>query len=187
MRRVYFLTTNSTKFKVARKVLGEQGIKVSRVNCRYREIQANTLEEVVTAALKGIEISPAIVEDSGLFISALRGFPGVYSSYAQKTLGAEYILKLMRSEKNRRARFESVVGFKSESETKLFKGEVRGTILKEKRGARGSGFDFIFRPLRSEKSFAEMSFEEMVHNSDWKKSFQSFANWFAASFMKRRR
>ncbi len=182
MKRVYFITTNETKFQVAKKVLKKYSIDVVRKNWKYKEIQADKLEDVVRAALERIEISPAIIEDSGLFISALRGFPGVYSSYAQRTIGAEGMLKLMRSKKNRSARFESVVGFKSGNRIKLFRGRVEGRILKEKRGERGYGFDMIFCPIGSGKSFAEMSFAEMLQCSDWKKSFESFARWFAKSF-----
>jgi XTP/dITP diphosphohydrolase len=151
---IYFVTTNVHKFKEVKEILGKFGISVEMLNWEYREIQAKTLEEVVTEALKNIEEDGVFIEDAGLFIRGLKGFPGVYSRYVEDTIGNEGILKLMLDVKDRSAVFRSVVGYK-EKDIKIFEGEVEGTIASEIRGEGGFGYDPIFIPKGFNKTFAE--------------------------------
>ncbi len=151
---IYFLTSNEHKFMEAQEIFERQGIKLKWLRGRYAEVQADSLEEVAAEALKSIKHKNVFIEDSGLFITALRGFPGVYSSYVHKTLGNEGILKLLRGEKNRSASFKSVAGFKG-GRVKLFKGEVKGFISTKARGNQGFGYDPIFVPLGYRETFAE--------------------------------
>src|SRR5207247_8466961 len=70
-----------------------------------------------------------VVEDSGLFIEGLSGFPGPYYSFVYETIGLKGILSLLRSSRNRRAYFQSSVAAGSSSlEPQLFIGTVRGRI-----------------------------------------------------------
>lgn len=149
-----FLTTNEHKFSEAQEIL--KG--VARLRWRresYREVQAENLEEVVEEALTEIEGDNLFIEDAGLFISALNGFPGVYSAYVFRTIGNPGILRPLKGEKNREACFRSVVGLKIGGEVRLFTGEVCGRIASEARGSEGFGYDPIFIPEGHEKTFAE--------------------------------
>jgi XTP/dITP diphosphohydrolase len=149
-----FVTSNEHKFSEAEEIL--KG--VARLRWRqesYREVQAETLEEVVREALTEIPGDNFFIEDAGLFITALNGFPGVYSAYVFKTIGNEGILRLLRGEKNREASFQSVVGLKLKGEVKLFTGEVRGRIALEAKGGEGFGYDPIFIPEGYDRTFAE--------------------------------
>jgi XTP/dITP diphosphohydrolase len=102
-----------------------------------------------------------IIEDSGLFIDPLGGFPGVYSSYILKTLGNPGILRLLGDRKDRDAVFRSCFGhFSTHRGPALIKGECKGRIAFEQRGKEGFGFDPIFIPDGEERTFAEMSVEE---------------------------
>ncbi len=121
----------------------------------YREVQAETLEEVVREALREIPGDNFFIEDAGLFVSALNGFPGVYSAYVFKKIGNEGILKLLKGEENREAVFRSVVGLKLSGEVRLFTGEVRGRIASEPKGSAGFGYDPIFIPSGYSTTFAE--------------------------------
>jgi XTP/dITP diphosphohydrolase len=121
----------------------------------YREVQAETLEEVVKEALTEIPGDNFFIEDAGLFIPALNGFPGVYSAYVFKTIGNEGILRLLKGADNREASFRSVVGLKLRGEVKLFTGEVRGRIALEAKGSEGFGYDPIFIPEGYDRTFAE--------------------------------
>ncbi|MEE8359270.1 MAG: XTP/dITP diphosphatase [Candidatus Hydrothermarchaeales archaeon] len=153
---IYFMTTNEHKFREAREIFGRHGEEVEWLSQGYGEIQGETLEEVVKAALKGIEKAPVMIEDAGLFIEALNGFPGVYSRFIEDTIGNEGILRLLKGNDNRDAAFISVVGYKDEEgEDRLFKGEVKGRISEEIRGKAGFGYDPIFIPLGEERTFAE--------------------------------
>ncbi len=118
-------------------------------------MQADSLEEVVLEALREIEGDNFFIEDSGLFVEALNGFPGVYSAYVFRTLGYEGLLKLMEGEQNREAYFESVVGLRFRGEVKIFRGRVYGRIAEEPKGDKGFGYDPVFIPEGYSLTFAQ--------------------------------
>ncbi|MFQ5814889.1 MAG: RdgB/HAM1 family non-canonical purine NTP pyrophosphatase [Candidatus Hydrothermarchaeaceae archaeon] len=152
---LYFQTTNVHKFNEAKEILADYSMSIEHIHHGYEEIQVDDLEEVVVSALSGIPREDLFIEDAGLFIDVLGGFPGVYSSYVLRTLGIHGVLKLMRGADNRNAEFVSMVGLKHMGEVKIFKGVVIGSISPEPRGDSGFGYDPIFVPHGSEKTFAE--------------------------------
>jgi XTP/dITP diphosphohydrolase len=84
------VTTNEGKFREVSRMLAEAGIESEMLDLDYPEIQCDTLEEVVQNALdwlSGKVEGDFLIDDSGLFISSLGGFPGVYSSYVFHTVG----------------------------------------------------------------------------------------------------
>jgi len=97
---------------------------------------------------------PLFVEDSGLFVPALNGFPGAYSAWVLRKLGNEGILRLLEG-KNRDAEFRCAVAFTEGKEVRLFTGIVEGRVSESIRGNGGFGYDPIFIPERGEKTFAE--------------------------------
>ncbi len=153
--KYYFLTSNEHKFREAWELFEEHGLKLEWLKESYDEIQGDTLEEVAMAAAKSVRQENAFLEDAGLFVDALKGFPGVYSSYVLKTLGNEGVLKLLEGVADRGARFESVVAFKDGGEVKIFKGVVRGNISLSITGSMGFGYDPIFIPMGQAVTFAE--------------------------------
>lgn len=187
-RVVFFVTGNVHKFAEARQVLGEYRVSVALLRKTDAvEIQDDSLEKIAKARAvdAGRDLNlPILVEDAGLFIDALRGFPGPYSSYVYRTIGDEGVLKLMENVANRGARFESVVAFLSPTmdEPSCFNGEVKGQVTAERRGNHGFGFDPIFRPLNSSRTFAEMTEEEKNQQSHRASSFRRFAEWYVSSF-----
>ena len=101
-------------------------------------------------------------DDTGLEVDALDGRPGVYSArYAGEHATAEEnmqkLLSEMEGQKNRNARFRTVISLILNGEEYFFKGEVKGKILHQKTGIDGFGYDPIFNPNGFEKSFAEMT------------------------------
>ncbi|MDK2870545.1 MAG: XTP/dITP diphosphohydrolase [Pyrococcus sp.] len=180
---LFFITSNDGKVREAKKFLEPLGINVIKKPLEYPEIQADTLEDVVVFGLNWLKDKvdkPFIIEDSGLFIEALNGFPGVYSAYVYKTIGLDGILKLMEGIENRKAYFKSVIGF-YDGEIHLFVGEVRGRISNEKRGSHGFGYDPIFVPDGFDKTFAEMSTEEKNSVSHRGKALKEFYSWMILS------
>ncbi len=86
-----------------------------------------------------------MIEDAGLFVEALQGFPGVYSAYVQRTIGNAGILRLMEGMDKRDAYFKSVVAYVEPGrEPIMFDGEVHGQIGFEERGHKGFGYDPSF-------------------------------------------
>jgi XTP/dITP diphosphohydrolase len=133
------------------------------VDLNYPEIQSDTLEEVVKNALNwlsGKVEGDFLIDDSGLFISSLGGFPGVYSSYVFHTVGLEGMLEILEGAEDRDAEFRCCFGLRWQGEDRLFPGVSPGRIIEERRGEGGFGYDPIFVPSGHEKTFAEMSTEE---------------------------
>ena len=78
--------------------MAEHGYELEHIKTAYPEIQAESLEITIIPGLEWAMSKydrPIMIDDSGLFIDVLRGFPGVYSSYVFKTIGNDGILSLM--------------------------------------------------------------------------------------------
>jgi len=185
-RVIFFATDNFNKFNEARRVLAEHGIAGGMLRAKASEIQSESLEEIAKASVEeAFERChlPVIVEDAGLHVEALNGFPGPYAAYAYKTIGNKGLLRLMENVEDRRARFRSVVAYYSgELELPMcFVGEAIGEITKQvKEGdyRSGFGFDPIFKPANSDKTFAEMGVSEKNMYSHRAKAFRTFAEWY---------
>jgi XTP/dITP diphosphohydrolase len=185
-RIVFFATGNIHKFNEARSILTGLDIAVGMLRVKGTEIQSDSLREIAQAsaldAFKRCGL-PVIVEDAGLFIDALKGFPGPYAAYAYKTIGNKGLLKLLKGVENRKARFQSAIAY-CDSEAKapvVFEGEAEGEITAEERrgsGKAGFGFDPIFKPNGSAKTFAEMTLEEKNGFSHRAKAIRKFAEWY---------
>jgi XTP/dITP diphosphohydrolase len=182
---VFFATSNIHKFNEARLSLSKFKIEAAMLRVKTVEIQDNNIENIAVAsalvAVKKCHL-PLIVEDAGLFISALNGFPGPYSSYVFQTIGIRGVLELMKSIDDRDAYFHSVVAFCTPKEKPItFHGKVEGKIINEERGTVGFGFDPIFVPLKGEnKTFAEMEIEEKSRFSHRGEALRRFAGWYVS-------
>ncbi|MCP8304522.1 MAG: XTP/dITP diphosphatase [archaeon] len=184
LRLVYFATSNKHKFDEAKDILADYGIDLKMVREKTEEIQDDDLRTIAVHALsKALEKDerPTMIEDAGLFVKMLNGFPGPYSSYVHRVLGVDGILRLMNHEENRDAEFRSVVAFgNSPSIIETFQGVVKGTISLQPKGRSGFGFDPIFIPKGSKKTFAEMSLEEKNHFSHRADALRKFAKWYTS-------
>ena len=187
---VFFATGNIHKFNEARRILAKFRIAIAMVRVEAIEIQDNDIENIAKAsatdALKKTGL-PLIVEDAGLFIEELNGFPGPYSKYVYQTLGTKGVLKLMEKIEKRDAFFHSVVAFCSpKGDSRTFHGEIRGKISLQERGSYGFGFDPIFQLFNNDhKTFAEMSIQKKNQFSHRAKALQGFAKW-CTSMLRRR-
>jgi XTP/dITP diphosphohydrolase len=183
-RLAFFVTSNVHKFNEARLILAEYKVSVAMLRVEAVEIQDDSLESIAKAsaidAVKKCGL-PIFVEDAGIFIEALKGFPGPYSSYVYRTIGTKGILKLMENIDERDAYFQSVVAFSSPEEApKCFQGKVKGKISMEERGSSGFGFDPIFEPSGGNKeTFAEITTTEKNEYSHRAKAMRKFAEWYA--------
>jgi len=185
-KAVFFATGNIHKFHEATSILTRIDIAVAMLRVKDTEIQSDSLLEIAQTSARDIFKRyglPVIVEDAGLFIDALKGFPGPYAAYAYKTICNKGLLKLMENVKNRKAQFQSAIVYcDSEAEAPIvFKGEANGVITFAERsgsGKSGFGFDPIFKPDGSAKTFAEMTLEEKNVFSHRAKSIRNFAEWY---------
>lgn len=189
-RVAFLVTSNVHKFMEARPVLAEYGIAAALLRFKALEIQNENLEDIAknSAAEASRKCNlPILVEDAGLFIEALKGFPGPYSHYVYQTLGTKGILKLMRNVDQRDAQFRSVVAFcDTDRSLKTFHGEAAGKITEGERGNLGFGFDPVFEPSEAPgKTFAEMTLMEKGRYSHRAKALRRFAEWYASAFQRR--
>jgi XTP/dITP diphosphohydrolase len=181
----YFVTSNFNKFQEARNILSKCNISTAMLRIGAIEIQDSKLETIakysVKDALKKCRL-PIFVEDSGLFIDALGGFPGPYSKYVYSTIGLTGVLKLMENVKNRSAHFQSVIAFGSpDSKPVCFIGIVKGNLTLRKRGISGFGYDPIFEPEESDgKTFAELTILEKNSVSHRGEALRKFADWISS-------
>ncbi len=185
--RLIFATSNSHKLKEVL-AIAPKGIEIvdlkdigfkGEIPETQDTIEGNSLQKAEYIAIK-FDI-PCFSEDTGLEIEAIGNEPGVYSArYAGPNATAEdnidKVLAAMEGISNRKARFKTVITYYSDASHVQFEGITEGEIVTERRGEHGFGYDPIFKPLGSDKTYAEMSLEEKSVFSHRKKSFDAFAN-----------
>jgi XTP/dITP diphosphohydrolase len=151
-----FVSTNPGKYRELRDVLGTFGVDVRWVRRELPEPQADDLETVVRSKLDAVATvrPPVVVEDSGLFVPSLAGFPGVYSAHFLKIWGFGPLLELLQH-RDRAAYFRSVIGLRTEGRRTVFVGEVHGSIARRAAGRHGFGYDPIFVPDGWSRTFGQ--------------------------------
>lgn len=160
--RLTIVTSNPGKAAEFGEALGKLGIETVHRKIEYDEVQSDSLEEVVRKGMEELRskgISDFVIDDTGLFIDALKGFPGVWSAYVQKTIGNPGILKLMEDSPDRGAEFRTCIGCDMGGETVMVTGACRGEITERPRGTDGFGYDPIFT-ADGKRTFAEIDLSE---------------------------
>ena len=158
---LWFMTSNQGKVDEAREHFSHHGIAVRQFEFEANEPQTDDLEIVALSKIEqAIPHLPnpddmLLVEDAGLFIDALNGFPGVYSSYVLSTLDIHGILKLMEHLQSedpiqdgnlRSAEFRAVAVLYHNGQTTVAEGVCPGRISHQPVTGDGFGFDPIFIP-----------------------------------------
>jgi XTP/dITP diphosphohydrolase len=180
--KLIFATGNLHKLHEVQFTLKEYPLIIEQRPLKGIEIQSDDLGEVaITSVLGAVQRSgaPTFVEDTGLFVEALKGFPGVFTSYTYQTLGASGLLKLLDGETNRRAVFKSAVAYCAPHNRPVcFRGEVSGRISRQARGVHGFGFDAVFEPdPGGGQTFGEMGIDEKNRWSHRARAVRRFAAW----------
>ena len=171
MKALVFATNNKHKLEEIRSIAcGKcQIMSLSEIDC-HDDIPetADTLEG--NALLKARWVKErygydCFADDTGLEVEALDNRPGVYSArYAGEDCISENNIDKLLGElagvANRRARFRTVIALVTGEEEHLFDGVIYGNISTERHGEGGFGYDKVFRPEGSERTFAEMAAEE---------------------------
>lgn len=184
MRRIIFASTNEGKYNEILLHLRNFNIEIEYVRFKTVEIQSNSLEEIALKkskeAYEKIGI-PLIVEDTGLFIDSLKGFPGPYSSYILETIGNQGILDLLSNKANRFAIFRSVVAYKDGNNNLTFSGDTRG-IISNHISKGGWGYDPIFIPEGSSITYAQQGITNKIRVSHRTHALNHFAEWYRGNY-----
>jgi XTP/dITP diphosphohydrolase len=185
-KTVWFMTENPDKFRESKSILDTQGIKIRQLKRAKVEVQDTSLEKIARFAVRAASVDRPgllLVEDSGLFIDALRGFPGPFSSYVYKTIGLKGILGLMHG-RQRSAYFQSSIAVGSaDLRPRVFTGVVRGSVTRKIAGRAGFGYDPIFVPEGFGETFGQSSEDFKNKNSHRARAFLKFAKWYRQSLI----
>ena len=182
--KIWMATSSEDKYREARDILAKFNVELGRIDEEKVEIQADDPVEIVEYSLRQLEDDgrAIVMEDAGIFIEHLGGFPGPYSSYVLERLDNPGILKLMEGVEDRKAHYQSAVALRRGEETTSFRGYVRGTIAGSIRGAGGFGYDPIFIPDEGDgRTFGEMTDEEKNAISHRARAFQKLGEWLSGS------
>lgn len=177
MKKLWYVTGNSNKFKSAQEYLKTQGIEIGQKSIDIDEIQAETIEEVaIDKAKKAFEYlkEPLFVNDSGWIIPALNGFPGPYMKYINDWLSPEDFIHLMQGKGDRASILKQVVVYVDGKTQQVFERDNEGTILNHPGKVSGRSSDMVVS-FEDGISFAEQkekgaSLKEEV--------WEDFANWY---------
>lgn len=182
---IYLVTGNPHKLEEARDAVRGYPVRLEAVEARKLEIQSSSVEEIALTAARYAYAQlkrPVAVDDTALEIRALNGFPGPYASYVYETIGLAGILRLLEGSRDRRACFKTAVALIIPPYEKVFTGVTCGVIAEKPRGSRGFGYDPIFIPEGSDRTYAEMTVGEKNRYSHRAKAFRAMAEWLVSTY-----
>ena len=170
MKDLCFVTGNQNKFKEVKKLVKTFNL-ISLNDLNFSdEIQETDPSIKGNAFIKANFIHKkynldCFSDDTGLFIDCLDGEPGVRSArYAGDSSSSDDNIKLvlnkLKYKKNRFAHFQTIICLILNNKIEYFEGIIEGKITKTPLGDHGFGYDPIFMPINSNKTFAQFSLEE---------------------------
>ena len=170
------MTSNANKAREAAAYFaGVLDVEHIALECpEFRHVDIGEIARGKAEFAYGVLSRPLIVDDTGLFIDALDGFPGPCAAYVHDTIGNAGVLKLMEGVENRGARFETAIAFAREDGIRIFRGILPGTIVAP-RGIGGFGYDPIF--ASGEQTLAEMPLAEKNRISHRARALEAFRTW----------
>ena len=177
--KLFFASSNENKFQEAERILSDLGVQINFYKTILEEIQSNGLNDIAEKkAINAYDLiqKPVIIEDDGLFIDSLDGFPGPYSSYVYDTIGNKGIMNLLENSEIRDAKFVSIIAYcDNDYGVKLFESSIPGKISSViEKG--GWGYDPIFIPDGESKTYANVSDKDKF--SHRAAALTKFSNWF---------
>lgn len=188
MDTIIFATNNQHKVNEVRSVLGksfniitlkEAGIDID-IPEPHDTLEANATEKSKT--IFTLTKKNCFSEDTGLEVETLNGEPGVKSArYAGENRSfdenIEKLLTNLSTSENKTARFRTVISLILEGKEYFFEGICNGKIISERRGDNGFGYDPVFVPDGSEKTFAQMEMKEKNKFSHRKKAMEKLISF----------
>lgn len=185
-RKIVFATNNAHKLEEVAAILGGsyEVLSLREIGC-----DADIPETADTFAGNALQKARYVKEhygydcfadDSGLEVDVLDGAPGVYSarySGGGSEANMDRLLHNLTGKSERGAQFRTVIALLIGEETRLFEGIVRGSIIEERRGEGGFGYDPIFVPEGYEQTFAQLGSEVKNRISHRAKAVEQLAQY----------
>ena len=179
-RQLTFATSNPHKFAEARRILKGFGVNIRHAKLSYPEIRGDDPSEIAADSARKLKAEikpPFFVEDTGLFVEALDGFPGAYAAWVIRKIGIKGFLRLMKGVQNRKAAFRTAVALYDGKRVLVFTGEAKGSIARAEKGRGGFGYDPIFIPRGFTETFAQMRADEKDALSHRRKALVELADY----------
>lgn len=190
MRSLIFATNNENKVEEINSIMGDSfkvtSLKQAGINIEipepYQTLEENAIEK--SSVIYKLTGRDCFSEDTGLFTDALNGEPGVFSArYAGEPVSnkanIEKLMLNLTGCSNRTARFKTVISLNLNGQSFLFDGVCEGSIANIPSGEQGFGYDAVFIPAGSNKSFGEMTIEEKNKYSHRKKAVAKLATFLS--------
>ncbi|HZE87456.1 MAG TPA: non-canonical purine NTP pyrophosphatase [Methylomirabilota bacterium] len=173
MNKLFFVSSNEAKIQEAQLILG---VSIEIVSLDLVEIQDFDIENIVRqkaqTAYEQIK-QPLIVDDVGFYVKAWNDFPGPFIKYIIQRGGPELLLDMLKNTTNKKAYCISAIGYHDGQKVHTFLGKVTGKITDTPMGSsHAKGFNAIFIPDGSDKTYSEMTLEEKSKLSHRKKSLE---------------
>ena len=190
MLELVFCTNNDHKIKEVSQIMGPQFSFLKLKDVQFFDDIPEPFESLEENSLEKAQVVPncsgknCFAEDTGLFVEAIDGEPGVYSArYAGEPTNSEKniekVLEKLASKTNRNAYFKTIITLIINGEIKQFEGICKGTIAMQKQGTDGFGYDPIFIAEGYTKSFAEIAADQKNAISHRKKAFDKFSAYLS--------
>jgi XTP/dITP diphosphohydrolase len=181
--KLIFASHNENKVTEIQNILGEDFTLLSLKELSFNQDIPETSETLEgNSIIKADAVfeqfkMPCFADDTGLEVDSLGGEPGVYSArYGGEDKNADknmdLLLKKLHGISSRKARFRTVITYRTQNQMHQFEGVVEGNIINEKKGVHGFGYDPIFIPIGSQKTFAQMSTKEKNQFSHRSRAFE---------------
>lgn len=189
MNEIYFVSHNIYKYSEIKSIVNNRITDLHLKFCKRNitEIQDQKIEKIAIEKARSaynIVKKPIIIEDDGLFINSLNGFPGQYSSYVLKSIGNRGIIRLLKGYRDRSAFFKSIFVYSNGIIVKVFYGKINGKISSTIKDD-GWGYDPIFIPLNnnndnnSDTTFAKLSKTNKKNELSHRRiALDKFVKWF---------
>jgi XTP/dITP diphosphohydrolase len=180
---IVFASNNEHKIREIKSLLGDSFSLLSLDEINIKEdipedepqLEGNALSKA--RYVHNATAMNVFADDTGLEIEALDGMPGVHSARfagdsKDSSANINKVLTLLDGTENRKARFRTVIALIFEKKEYLFEGIVNGTIINERRGNEGFGYDPVFIPEGKTSTYAEMEFDEKNRISHRARAFE---------------
>lgn len=193
-----FATNNAHKLAEIRAILSDRCEILSLEDIGCREDIPETADTIEGNALQKARWvaerfhCDCFADDTGLEVDALDGEPGVMSArYAiangrgethDSSANSKVLLEKMAGVTDRKARFRTAIALISNGKETVVEGVIEGTIAEVPRGADGFGYDPLFIPSGSSKTFAEMTANEKNSISHRRRASEALLNVIKDSF-----
>lgn len=178
--RIRFLSRNQHKIAEASTILKSVGVELVAVHLPIDEIQSDNVQAIVrNKTLRAFHLLgyPVFVEQTGLFLKELNGFPGGLTQVFWDTLQKERVARLFGGGS---VTAKTQIGYCNGKQILHFEGTINGTISSEPRGDDSFQWDCVFIPDGHEQTFSEMG-EKKNEISMRKRALDAFATHLESS------